>query len=538
VTLRARLLLALITVVAVGLVVADVVTYTQLRSFLLARVGPQLRVASFSMTRALEAENGLGPSLPFVPRSGSSSQFHPTPPPPSQPSANQAPGRRGFTTPRDGLEPAGTVGELIGPTGKRVGKVVSVIYSGNAPPLPVLPNPLPPIGKAHYVVFNAPSSGGGAISYRVLERRLSSDHLRVVVAIPLSDVNDTLGRLRLVELLVSAVMLGALAFLSWWIIRRGLRPLEDMAETAGEIARGELDRRVAPSDERTEVGRLGLALNAMLTEIEEAFVARAASEDRLRRFLADASHELRTPLTAIRGHAELFDMGAKERPADLAASMHHIQDEAERMAVLVDDLLLLARLDHERPVDLRPSDLVPVIRKAVDAAWLVNPEHPIEFTAPERLVVPCDLARLRQVVDNLVVNAVRHSPDRAPVEVGLFEHGGSVVLTVRDHGAGVADEDVERIFAPFHRADFARARSEGGAGLGLAIVAAIARAHGGAAGVRRPEGSGAEFWVRLPASTDYPVVDRSDAVHSDTAQDAGSTGNQQLEQRSDTAAPV
>jgi two-component system OmpR family sensor kinase len=506
-TLRTRLLLVLIGVVAAGLIISDAVTYTQLRSFLFARLDPQLEVASFTMARALEATNGIGPALPFAPDAsapgnhagssgpggaGGSTGTRPTfAPLPSIP--------RRFDLSGTGLEPAGTIGELVSASGTKYGKSVSVVYSGAAPGPPILPHPLPTVSAEGYTVFSVSGSGPHAVSYRAIERPLHFHQLREVVAIPLSDVDDTLGRLLLIELLVSGVVLAALALLARWIVGRGLRPLDDMATVAGEIAGGELGRRVSPSDDHTEVGRLGLALNSMLGEIEEAFRVRAASEDRLRRFLADASHELRTPLTSIRGYAELFDLGAKTNPADLATSMRHIREEAVRMGVLVDDLLLLARADRERPLDLTPVDIVPVVQKAVAAAQLTTEAHRIALDAPASLVAPCDLDRLRQVVDNLVVNALHHSPDHAPVEVTLRPDGDDALLLVRDHGEGVDEQDVDLIFEPFHRADFARARAQGGAGLGLAIVAAIARAHGGAVGVGRAEGGGAEFWVRLPA---------------------------------------
>jgi two-component system, OmpR family, sensor kinase len=494
-TLRARLLLVLIGLVAAGLIISDAVTYTELRSFLLTRLDPQLEGASYTMGRALESAAGIGPSLPFavVPPPGSATT---TPPAGASRRPVGLPRRLG----REGaLEPAGTVGELVGPGGGVVGRPISIIYSGKAPAPPTLPHPLPSVGSQGYAIFNASGSGPGAVAYRVIERPLHFRNLTVIVGIPLSDVNDTLNRLLLVEVLVSGAVLAALAVLARWIVRRGLRPLDDMAEAAGEIAGGQLGRRVTPADDHTEVGRLGRALNSMLGEIEEAFSVRAASEERLRRFLADASHELRTPLTSIRGYAELFDLGAKERPADLATSMRHIRHEADRMTVLVDDLLLLARLDRQRPLDLTPADLVPVIRRATEAAQVNAVGHRLRLSVPDRLVIPCDADRVRQVLDNLLANAVRHSPPGAPVEVTLVPAQTHVTLLVRDHGPGVSEEESSRIFEPFHRADFARARDEGGAGLGLAIVAAIARAHGGAVGVRRPDGGGAEFWVILPA---------------------------------------
>jgi len=502
-TLRVRLLLVLVGVVAAGLIITDVVTYTQLRSFLLARVDPQLQVASFSMTRALYSANGLGPSLEFVPRAGTL---------PRLPSDETPSGRGGFPRPfptgafpRDarngsGLEPAGTYGELIGPKGVRVGKPIAVIYGGNPPPAPLLVAAQLLSAKGSQP-FDVPSEDHGSISYRVIVRTLDDQHhLSVVVAIPLSDVTDTLGRLLWVEVLVSLAVLAGLGGLAWWIVRRGLRPLEDMAATAGEISGGELGRRVKPADERTEVGRLGLALNAMLGEIEAAFADRAASEDRLRRFLADASHELRTPLTSIRGYAEIFDLGASQRPADLATSMRHIREEAQRMNVLVDDLLLLARLDQERPLEIRDTDVVGVLDKAVSSMRLVAPAHPVSLSSPTELVAPCDPGRLRQLVDNLLANAISHSPDGAPVEVRAAGEGGTVRIEVRDHGPGVPATEQGRIFEPFYRADFARARTEGGTGLGLAIVAAIARAHGGRVGVQSPPGGGASFWFEFPAT--------------------------------------
>ena len=195
----------------------------------------------------------------------------------------------------------------------------------------------------------------------------------LVVAIPLRDVDDTLHHLLLIEMLVAAGVLLALALLAWWVVRLGLRPLERMGETAGAIAAGDLSRRVEPADERTEVGRLGLALNSMLGQIEVAFAERTASEARLRRFVADASHELRTPLTSIRGYAELFRRGANTRPDDLAKTMRRIEEAAARMGVLVDDLLLLARLDQGRPLEREQVDLTRLVGAAVDDLRAARP---------------------------------------------------------------------------------------------------------------------------------------------------------------------
>jgi two-component system OmpR family sensor kinase len=271
-----------------------------------------------------------------------------------------------------------------------------------------------------------------------------------------------------------------------------------MATTAGAIAAGDLSQRVTDVDPRTEVGKLGAALNTMLSEIEQAFAARTASEERLRRFLADASHELRTPLTSIQGYAELFDRGSRDRPEDLATSMRHIREDANRMSVLVEDLLLLARLDRQRPLARDQVDLAEIAAAAVDAARVAAPERTISLDSPVAASVTGDADRLRQVVDNLLGNAIRHTPPGTPIEVRLHAEPSSVGVEVTDHGPGIPAEEREAIFEPFHRADPSRARSSGGVGLGLAIVSAIARAHGGRVGVVSNGVGGATFWVQIP----------------------------------------
>src|ERR1044071_7616502 len=222
----------------------------------------------------------------------------------------------------------------------------------------------------------------------------------------------------------AAAVLLFLALLSLAVVRLGLLPLERIAATAGDIAGGDLSQRVEPAEPDTEIGRLGLALNAMRTQIETAFAERAASEDRLRRFVADASHELRTPLTAIRGYAELFRRGAAERPEDLARAMRRIEDEAARMGLLVDDLLLLARLDQGRPLDRGPVDLVAVAGDALAALSALDPDRPVTFEHPDHLVISGDEARIRQVAGNLVTNARIHTPDGTGVHVRLRTSDG------------------------------------------------------------------------------------------------------------------
>ncbi|HYA67854.1 MAG TPA: HAMP domain-containing sensor histidine kinase [Acidimicrobiales bacterium] len=468
-TLRLRMTLVVVAIVAVGLLAADVITYTTLHSYLTGQVDNELA----------DAVHPIGQAL-----------------------VRQVDGSAGLFQPEydDPIVPPGTFAELRDQNGTPL--AVGGIAYGTGP---TLPSALPGSGLAAtgplFFTTSGQSTAGVRTTYRVEAEAVAVDGQlfgTVVVAIPLTATEQTIGRLLLIEGLVTVVLLIGLAVLSWWIVRRELRPLDDMATTAGEIAAGDLSQRVAPEDNATEVGRLGHALNTMLGEIEEAFDARRASEERLRRFLADASHELRTPLTSIRGYAEIFDRGAKDRPGDLETSMHHIRSEAGRMSELVDDLLLLARMDQERPIEHELVDLREVAEQAVDAMRVAAPESNLTLVAPTPVTVLGDASRLRQVVDNLLTNAVRHAPATSPVQVRTWSTGAAAILDVIDHGPGIPHEDREKIFEPFHRADPSRARATGGVGLGLAIVSAIAQAHNGEVGVVDTEGGGATFWVRLP----------------------------------------
>jgi two-component system OmpR family sensor kinase len=288
--------------------------------------------------------------------------------------------------------------------------------------------------------------------------------------------------------------LGALA---WWLVAIGLRPLERIGRTAGAIAAGDLSRRVEPATPRTEVGRLGLALNAMLDRLEHAFAEREASEDRLRRFLADASHELRTPLASIRGYAELFRMGAASEPDDIAKAMRRIEDEAARMGVLVEDLLTLARLDEVREAPHGSVDLALLARDAVDDARATAPEREITLDA-EPVTVNGDADQLRQVLANLLRNALVHTPAGTPIDVSVSVDDGAARLEVRDHGPGLPGENPDALFERFWRAEGGRERGKDGAGLGLAIVAGIVDGHRGTVSAANAPGGGAAFEVRLP----------------------------------------
>jgi two-component system OmpR family sensor kinase len=374
-------------------------------------------------------------------------------------------------------------------------------YGGKAPTPPVIPPGVAgqaTAGAADYY-FSTSSTGPDAIPYRAVAKTLLGGTGTIIVAIPLTDLNDTLRQLLLIEVFVSAAVLLGLAVLSWVMIRRDLRPLNEITRTANVIARGDLSQRVSAGPEGSEVGQLGRAFNTMVDEIEVAFAERAASEERLRRFLADASHELRTPLTSILGYTELFDLGVRDRPDDLALSMRNIKGEASRMGALVDDLFLLAQLDRQRPFRIEAVDLAELVRRSADGIGASAPSRHVTVDAPDPVVVEADEHRMRQVIDNLLVNAVDHSPDTAPIDVRVSRVGDSALLTVHDGGPGIAPGDADRIFEPFYRADPSRARSSGGAGLGLAIVAAIVAAHGGTVSVL-PAGEPATVTAGEPAT--------------------------------------
>ena len=329
-----------------------------------------------------------------------------------------------------------------------------------------------------------------------------SDGPALAVIFPLSEVNATLSRLLRIELILSALALGLAALFGWILVRRELRPLRSIATTAGAIAEGDLTQRIADSNPRTEVGQLGLALNEMLQQIEGAFTARTASENRLRRFVADASHELRTPLTSIRGYAELFRRGASQRPGDLAKSMARIESEATRMSSLVDDLLLLARLDERPPLALERVDLGALAEEAVAAARVVEPARPIAFDPPGEVFVEADPLRLRQVIDNLLANVRVHTPPETACTVSIEREATDAMLTVRDEGPGLEPELAARVFERFVRADGSRSRDAGGSGLGLSIAHAIVGAHGGSIAVETAVGAGTAFVLRLPLAAE------------------------------------
>jgi two-component system, OmpR family, sensor kinase len=464
-SLRARLTVAMVGLAAIGLLLVGAITYFEQRSFLYDQIDKQLGNAIPVVSLNLERQLGR---------------------PADRDDYGRPPGGGGGG-PILGL-PAGTYGEKRDANGSYL--TSNVFAEGQTVTAkPKLPAQIP-LGK----FITVPGQEGANTRYRVLAQRDPRDPTITVAAIPLRATDDNLERLLAVEALVAAGVLALLGLVSWIVVRVGLLPLDRMGHTAGAIAAGDLSHRVESTDPRTEVGRLGIALNAMLDRLEQAFGEREASEDRLRRFIADASHELRTPLASIRGYAELFRMGAARDPADVEKAMRRIEDESARMGVLVDDLLMLARLDEVADAPYVDVDLASVVRDAVDDARATAPDREITTRIDEDASVIGDGDQLRQVLGNLLRNAFVHTPAGSPVEVTLERDGGDARLEVRDHGPGLPTSDAEALFERFWR-------SEGGPGLGLAIVAAIVDAHGGRVRATNAPGGGATFEVTLPATS-------------------------------------
>jgi two-component system OmpR family sensor kinase len=344
----------------------------------------------------------------------------------------------------------------------------------------------------------------GSLAYRVLALRTRTG-LPVVLAAPLRDVDAAIGVLVRTLVLVSLAVLAGLLLMGWWLLRRGLRPLEEVTATAERISAGDLAQRVGARDDGSEVGRLGHAFDTMLNQIQAAFEsqqealqARAQSEGRLRRFVADASHELRTPLTSVRGYADLYAAGGLEEDAALELAMRRIGTESRRMGQLVEDMLLLARLDQGRALRSEPVDFSRLVEDAVADARVVEPERPLTAAIEPDLMVLGDEDRLRQVVGNLLANVRVHTAPEVPVEIALTTGDGACRLAVIDHGAGIAPEHAGHIFDRFYRGDTGRSRDRGGSGLGLAIAASVAAAHGGSIDHAPTAGGGATFILILP----------------------------------------
>lgn len=462
VSLRARLLAASLALLALGLVAANVLTYRALRSSLYGRIDDQLDAAQTAIQRSILFRGDEVQSVRQLSE----------------------------------LVPGVFVQIRVG------GQVVlqTIVHeAGDALSIPVLPNQLK-VGEFTTV----PSADRSEAGYRVLVSRV--DRAVVIIGVPLEEASETLGRLLAIEVVVSLLVFAGAAAVGFWLVRLGLRPLADIEATAAAVTSGDMSGRV-PADvaePSTEVGRLGQALNVMLDSVDSALGAAVSSEERMRRFVADASHELRTPVAAVRGYAELYRRGADSRPEDLARVLARIEAEAERMGVLVDDLLLLTRLDEGRPLASSVVDLGAVAADAVAAARAVDPVREWALSVDGSVEVVGDRGRLRQVLDNLLANVRAHTPAGASASVRVLvgDEGRSAVVEVADSGDGLSPEAAERVFERFYRGDPSRSRDNGGSGLGLSIVAAIVEAHGGSVtAANRPDFQpGAVFRVTLPAA--------------------------------------
>jgi two-component system OmpR family sensor kinase len=421
---------------------------------------------------------------------------------------------------------AGQYIEAFVPSGQQLGPV----QHAGADQLPKVPSSSAWLNANAGRLVTVPALAGDS-AWRILTEQVQYTDPSIGTVIPgtlivganLGDINQTIGRLISIDLIVGGIVVVVLALVAVAVVRTSMRPLAEIEQTAGAIAAGDLSRRVPDRDPRTEVGSLGRSLNIMLAHIEAAFSAQAESEatarrseSRMRQFAADASHELRTPLTAIKGFAEYYRQrggvaangseGELTRE-DLDRIMNRVETEATRMGVLVDDLLLLARIDQQRPLEQHPVDMLALAADAVQDASVMAPDREVRLTVGHdtAFLVIGDEARLRQVVGNLMSNALTHTPDGTPIQVhvrsGVLDPGHripAVVLEVVDHGAGMSPDQAQRVFERFYRADQARGRETGGTGLGLAIVSALVSAHGGTVAVDTEPGRGATFRISLP----------------------------------------
>jgi two-component system, OmpR family, sensor kinase len=504
VSLRLRLLVAVGAIALIALVVADFATYSALRSSLYKQDDQSLAQSSFRVNRFIDSGSCPTPGTSFV-----------------------GPGGGG-----PGGPPAGTSSDAFNNIPFLEVRTLSwkildgrqcPAYVGAEEYSPQLPSKVSDTGLSQssggtpVAYFTAASTKSGGPAFRV---QVSKESVRLtstvtgatatlnvlsVVAEPIGATTSTLHTLLLIELAVTAGALVLAMAGGWWLVRLGLRPLEDVERTADSIAAGNLDQRVPGADDTTEVGRLARALNVMLERIEAAFSARVASEERLkesdrhlRQFVADASHELRTPIAAVSAYAELFERGAADHADDLPRVFSGIRSETARMERLVNDLLTLARFDEGLPIQIVPTELVGLGAEAVHTATTVGPQWPVEFTASHPVEVMGDPTRLRQVIDNLLANVRAHTPEGTSTTVHVDQEGTTAEIVVKDSGPGMPSEEAARVFERFYRVDASRARNHGGSGLGLSIVAAIVTAHGGTVSAKSAPGDGMMVTVRLP----------------------------------------
>lgn len=462
-SIRARLVIGMVLLVSAGLAIANTAGILMLRSYLLERVDNQVA--------------GFGSATPQEPPPGIAND-------PEQLCAN----------PRD---PQGLRSDFVLVLLNAEGDVVCSVGPDLGDSGPDLASgPLP--GNSATPELATVRSQDGDTRWRVRTVALTGSDQRLVFAVSLADADATVDRLVRLSLVTSGIVLLLTAAAAWAIARIGLKPLNRIEDTAERIAAGDLAQRVPSYRSRSEVGRLARSLNGMLGQIESAFTARTESEAKLRQFISDASHELRTPVAAVRGHAELWRTGISN---DLDTVMTRIESESKRMGDLVDDMLLLARLDQSRPLEQRPVDLLSLATDAVLDAQALQPQRTVTLEArqgPGPPVVTGDEARLRQVMANLLTNALVHTPPTSPIEVHIGVEDRHVEAVISDAGPGMPPEVAAKVFDRFYRADHGRVRDHGGAGLGLAIVKSLVEAHGGAVTCTSTVERGSTFVVALP----------------------------------------
>jgi two-component system OmpR family sensor kinase len=519
--LRVRLVVLMTTLVTVALVVAGFTATASLRGYLLDRVDSQLKSAAQQISDRA-ASDGVG-----------NNEFHS-----NRTGAGGTDGADGTAegggAPPAGGGPGGAYNQGVLPTqpyyavifnaaGSQIGMVQGTT---GVPDIPKIDSA--EAAKRGSSPFTVGSSTGSATWRVVLMPLAGATGETVATAISLSDVDNTLSHLEILESAIGLVILVLLAGIGYLAVRRSLQPLIEVERTAEAIAAGDLARRVPEGDPRTEVGGLSIALNTMLSQIEAAFRSREQSaddaresenrakqsENRMRRFITDASHELRTPLTSIRGFAELYRLGAVNE-AGIERVMSRIEDESKRMGLLVEDLLLLARLDQQRPLQRDLVDVLTIASDAVHDALILAPDRDFSLVvnSSEPLIVVGDDARLRQVVGNLVTNAVTHTAAPASISVRVASTpDANVTIDVTDTGQGLSEEDAQRVFERFYRVDESRSRIVGGSGLGLSIVAALVAAHGGTVEVVTAPGQGSTFRVTLPLAAEAVAETRTESA--------------------------
>ena len=470
-SLRNRLILAAVFLASLAIIASDFAANTALRSYLISQVDNQLfSISSGSLERLDRA--GIAPQSEFE---ESRSPFRVLQPIRGVPTSTSL-----TLLDREGNLIGQVGGELAGQNFGVTGLKVSQVERYENKPFTI-------------------EGEGRNPDVRALALVLPTGMGSVIAANSLEEVDKTLSQLRFLFFFLGLIAIFLTALVSRWIIAISLRPLDKVEETAEAIAAGDLSARLPAAKPDTEVGRLTTSLNMMLSRIEQSFSVRVESENKLRRFVADASHELRTPLTAIRGFAELHRQGAVSGEEKTKELISRIEGESIRMSSLVEDLLLLARLDQARELDFEPVDLNTLIVEVVASAKAAGPDHPIELNLPqEELFVLGDSRRIHQVVANLLANARTHTPLGTKINITARQTLAEVIIEVADNGPGLSKSDQERIFERFFRADPARVRHSGeGSGLGLSIVDAVMKAHGGYVSVKSELDKGATFTLHF-----------------------------------------